>query len=177
LSPRVTKSIFRREATSQPGSRKQMNTRPVQYSDSDGRFSLTLPPGWEAERDGEGGLLLYASEGHGLLHLMPFHRESGEEVDPADELYAFLADQDIELEEDEVADVELASGGALAWCEYEADEEDEEVYWLVGVATAPGTLVFASYSCASGEETFEADTVRDILTSLVFEPADPTPPG
>lgn len=137
---------------------------------------MTLPPGWEAERDGEGGLLLFASEGPGLLHLMPFEREPEEEVDPADELYAFLADQEIELEEDEVADVELPTGGSLALCEYEEDEDDEEVYWMVGVATAPGHLVFASYSCASGEEEMEAETVRGILTTLAFDEPD-TPPA
>ncbi len=149
-----------------------MNSRSVRYRDVDGGFALTLPPGWETERDGEGGLLLFASEGRGLLHLMPFERAPEEDVDPADELYAFLADQEIEIEEDEVTDVELPSGGSLALCEYQADEDDEEVYWMVGVAAAPGQIVFASYSCVSGEEKLEAEIVRGILTTLAFDEPD-----
>src|SRR5690606_23016190 len=66
--------------------------RSARYRDIDGSFELSLPVSWEAERDGEGGLLLFASEGHGLLHLMPFERDVDDDADPAEELYAFLAD-------------------------------------------------------------------------------------
>jgi hypothetical protein len=140
----------------------------ARFSDGESVFSVRLPPGWEAERDEEGGVLIVAEEGAGLLHLIPFARETTEELDPAEELYAFLEEQEIELEEDEVEDIPLGEDASLALCEYLAEEGDEEVYWLVGVATAPGQLLFASYSCAAGEEEGERETVRGILGSIVL---------
>src|SRR5688572_24713930 len=106
--------------------------RAARYSDLEGAFSLSLPDAWEAERDPEGGLLVSSSEGNGLLHLIPFSRDPAEDLDPAEELYAFLEDQEIELEEDEVEDLELPAGGLLALCEYATEEGDEAVYWMVG---------------------------------------------
>lgn len=141
----------------------------ARYSDSEGTFALDVPEGWEVEKDEEGGLLVSRPEGYGLLHLIPFARDPSEEIDPAEELYAFLEDQEIELEEDEVEDLELAAGGLLALCEYGTEEGDERVYWMVGVAAAPGQLVFANYSCPAGEEEMERTVARDILTSLAFE--------
>jgi phosphoribosylaminoimidazole (AIR) synthetase len=143
------------------------------YRDGEGGFALDLPEGWVAERDGEGGILVSAEDGVGLLHLVAFDGDPATDADPAEELYAFLAEQEIELEEDEVEDVELAGEASLALCEYLAtNEEDEEeiVFWMVGVATAAGRLVFASYSCVSGEEAAERETVRSILASLELEP-------
>lgn len=138
----------------------------MRYRDPGGGFEVALPAPWKAELDGEGGVLVYVQDSGGLLHLMPFERESEEVTDPVEELYAFLADQEMELEEDEFEEVELRDGGSLAMCEYVSEEEDETVYWLVGVATAPGRLVFASYSCPAGEESEEAGSVRRILSSL-----------
>jgi hypothetical protein len=156
--------------------RELMQKRTVRYQDAEGSFELALPADWQTENDGEGGLLLYAGEGNGLLHLMPFGREPEDEVDAADELYAFLAEHEIELQEDEVEDIDLAGGeGALALCEYEEEEDGEEVYWLVGVAAGIGQIIFASYSCPSGQEEKESEVVREILSSLVFvleRPAD-----
>jgi len=54
------------------------------------------------------------------------------------------------------------------------ENEEEHVHWIVGVAAAPGLLVFASYSCAAGEEE-EGAVVREILNSLVLESAAPPP--
>jgi hypothetical protein len=143
--------------------------RTARHSDADGAFSVTLPDGWDEEPDEEGGLLLAREEGAGLLHLVSFSRESLEFVDPAEELYAFLAEHEIHLEEDEVEDIELRSGGVLAYCEYATEEDGESVYWLVAVAAAPGQLVFASYSCPLGEEDEEREVVREILTTLQLE--------
>jgi hypothetical protein len=140
----------------------------VEYRERDGSFDLLLPTGWEAERDESGGVLLASDGGCGLLHVIPFEREAGEEADPGEELYAFLEDQQIELEEDEVEDFDLAAGGALALCEYLAEEDDQLIYWMVGVATAPGQLLFASYSCPAGEEERESGLVRDILSTVTF---------
>jgi hypothetical protein len=142
----------------------------IRYQEPDGSFELELPEGWVAERDEEGGLLLTRLEGPGLLHLIPFQRAPEEDVDPADELYAFLEEQEIELEDDEVEDVDLPGGGALALCEYVAEDEDEAVWWIVGVATAPGQLLFASYSCALGEEEPEREQVRRVLAGLRLGP-------
>src|SRR5687768_6228110 len=91
----------------------------------DPAFSLTLPEGWVAEPDEEEGVSVYAPEGVGLLHLVAFPADD-EPQDPADELYAFLEEQGIEIEEDEVEDVELAAGGELALCEYLSEEEEED---------------------------------------------------
>lgn len=133
----------------------------------DPAFSLALPPGWAAEPDEEEGVGVYAPEGAGLLHLVSFEQADEDVPDPAEELYAFLEEQGVEIEEDEVEDLELAGGADLSFCEYLAEEEDgESTYWLVGVATAPGTLVFVSYSCPAGEEEQEREAVREVLASL-----------
>jgi hypothetical protein len=142
--------------------------RSMRYREQDGSFELAVPGGWAVERDDEGGLLLSDPDGYGAVHLMPFAREPGEEIDAADELYAFLEDQGIEVEEDEVEDIELAGGGFLALCEYQVEEGGEAVYWLVGVATAPGQLVFISYSCLTGEEDRESEIVRQAVAELRF---------
>ena len=65
----------------------------VHYRERDGSFDLSLPDGWDLERDEGGGLLASTADGCGLLHLIPFERDSAETADPADELYAFLEDQ------------------------------------------------------------------------------------
>jgi hypothetical protein len=140
----------------------------------DPAFSLALPPGWAAEADEEEGVGVFAPDGVGLLHLVSFEHAGEEAPDPAEELYAFLEEQGVELEEDEVEDVELAGGAELSLCEYlaepEEDEEDgeEATFWLNAVATAPGLLVFCSYSCPAGEEEAERDTVRAVLSSLAL---------
>jgi hypothetical protein len=141
----------------------------------DGGAEVELPEGWDWETDEEGGVNLMSEEGAGLLHLVTFEQEQGEHTDPAEELYAFLEDQGIELEEDEVEDVELGGAAHLALCEYiterdepqEGDDDDEpSTFWLVGVATAPGNLLFGSYSCPAGEQEPERETVRAILASV-----------
>jgi hypothetical protein len=140
-----------------------------------GGAEVELPEGWEWENDEEGGVNLTSEEGAGLLHLVIFEQDAGDLADPAEELYAFLEDQGIELEEDEVEDVELEGDAHLALCEYiteqdepqEGDEEDEpSTFWLVGVATAPGNLLFGSYSCPAGEQEPEREVVRSILASM-----------
>lgn len=146
-----------------------MPRRDVEFEDV---FTLSLPEGWEAERDEEEGLNVVGPEGTGLLHLIPIPQPEGEVLDPAEELYAFLEDQGVELEEDEVEDVELAEEDAeLSLCEYlaEADEEEDDeraTFWMIAVATAPGLLIFGSYSCPAGEEEAERAAVREILASL-----------
>jgi len=138
----------------------------------DPAFTLRIPKGWEAERDEEEGISVGAEEGAGLLHLVSFPHAPGEQLDPAEELYAFLEEQEIQIEEDEVEDLDLANGAELSMCEYLAEEEEEEdgetTYWLVGVVTAPGTLVFFSYSCPAGEEEAERETVREILATMTL---------
>jgi hypothetical protein len=134
-------------------------------------FEVAVPRGWEAEADEEGGVDVAAPEGAGLLHLIAFPQEPGEFLDPAEELYVFLEDQGVELEEDEVEDVELGEGQDLALCEYVSEDEAEgagerETYWMIGVATAPGNLVFCSYSCPAEQAEEERETVRAILASL-----------
>jgi hypothetical protein len=136
---------------------------------SEAGFRVTIPGAWEWERDEEGGILLAHPEGVGLLHLVAFPQDDpGELLDPAEELYAFLEDQEIELEEDEVEDLLINEDTELAWCEYlaEDEEEGESVFSLVAVATAPGMVVFASYSCPAGEEEAERETIRGVLASL-----------
>jgi hypothetical protein len=165
LLPSPRRSIFR--AASDKGAAMSK----IRYREADGAYDLDLPAGWQMERDAEdGGLLISAEDGVGLLHLISFDREPEEETDPAEELYAFLEDQEIEIEEDEVDDFELEGSGAIALCEYLAEEEDEVAFWMVGVATAKGQLIFASYSCPSGEEEKESVVVRDILASIAFKP-------
>ncbi len=135
-----------------------------------GAFALSLPAAWEAEPDEEEGINLASPDGPGLLHLLSIPQPAGEMLDPAEELYAFLEDQGIELEEDEVEDVELPGSAGMAVCEYlaeqEEDEEESATFWIVAVATAPGVLVFGSYSCPAGEAAAEREKVRDILASL-----------
>lgn len=140
----------------------------TRHLDDRGYFHIDYPDPWVAEEDGEGGVLIFREEGQGLLHLMPFER-SDDDADPAEELYAFLADQDIEIEEDEVEDLDLAGTGSMAICEYVAEEVEEEVFWLVGVATTPGRLLFVSYSCPSGEERAEREAVRRMLETIRFQ--------
>jgi hypothetical protein len=137
-------------------------------------FEVETPERWEVEEDEEGGFLLSDPDGPGLLHMVAFAQTEDEHPDPAEELYAFLEDQGIELEEDEVEDVDLGGEGELAFCEYltEDEEADEEVatYWLVGVAILPGFLVFSNYSCPVGEQDVERELVRRILASLRTRP-------
>ena len=138
----------------------------------DPRFDFEIPDGWQAEPDEEGGIQAGQADGAGLLHLIAFEQDSSDPLDPAEELYIFLEDQGIELEEDEIEDLELASGAELSFCEYLSEDEEEgetereTTYWLVAVATAPGNLVFASYTCPAGREDDERETVRSILTTL-----------
>lgn len=143
----------------------------------EGRFEVRLPPGWTYEEDEEGGTLVAADAGPGLLHLVSFEQDADVPLDPAEELYVFLEDQGVELEEDEVEDIDLP-GGELAYTEYLTEEDEEEAeapggedeepatYWLVGVATWPGTLVFCSYSCPAGSQDVEREAVMAILRSL-----------
>lgn len=144
------------------------------YTDPEGVFDVRVPDGWYAEPDEEaGGVELAHPDGAGALHLMGFAQDPGEFPDPAEELYAFLEEQGVELQEDEVEDVPLAGGAELALCEYVSEEEGVgETFWRVGVATAPGGLVFASYSCAAGEEDEERETVREVLASLRLRGAE-----
>jgi hypothetical protein len=131
-------------------------------------FELDVPAGWESERDPEeGGLDVWDPEGPGDLHVVGF-TDAAEDADPAEELYAFLDEQDIELEEDEVEDVALEAGGELAYCEYQTEDEEtgETIHWLLGVAALPSSLVFAHYMCPAGEEEQERSAVLDILRTL-----------
>lgn len=140
--------------------------------DPDGRFSLVPPAGWQhAPDEDQGGLEIWHEEGAGTLHLISF--DGGDEfADPAEELYAFLDERDVELEDDDVEDVALADGSELALAEYEAEDEDEgdATFWLVGVATAPGALVFATYLCPAGAQEKEAELVRAALATLRLAP-------
>lgn len=139
------------------------------FADPDGGFSVAVPAGWEAAPDEEdGGVEVWSEEGVGTLHLIAFETDEGDFPDPAEELYAFLEDRGVELEEDEVDDLPLAGGAEMALCEYVSEDEDEgdALFWMVGVAAAPGTLVFATYFCPAGEEEAERETVRRALGSL-----------
>lgn len=144
-------------------------TEAARQTDSEGRFSLVPPPGWSTAPDEEdGGLEVWNEEGVGTLHLLAIPQEEGAFPDPAEELWAFLEGNGVELEEDEVDDVPLEDGAELALCEYVAEDEDEgeALFWIVGVATAPGTLLFATYFCPAGEEEAERDAVRQALGTL-----------
>lgn len=142
------------------------------YTNVDGGFSVRLPPGWSATPDAEhGGAELWGPKEHGPLHLVGIPQPDGEWPDPAEELYAFLDEQGVELEEDEVEDVALGDSAELALCEYLAEDDDPAAgatYWLIAVATTPGSLVFGTYSAAAGEQ--DTETVREILASLSFSP-------
>jgi hypothetical protein len=139
----------------------------------DPAFDIDLPDGWTASADEEGGIAVSGPEGIGLLHLIAFEQPGGEPLDPAEELYIFLEDQGIELEEDEIEDLELRSGAELSLCEYLSEDEDEEdqgesetTYWMVAVATIPGALVFGSYTCPETAVDAERETIRTILGTL-----------
>lgn len=137
----------------------------------DPAFEVEIPEGWEAEPDEEGGLNLAGAAGIGLLHLIAFPQEPGEILDPGEELYIFLDEQGVELVEDEIEDLDLPDGAELALCEYTAEEEDEDdpeggTYWMVGVAAAPGKLVFCNYSCPADEADAEREAVVGILRTL-----------
>lgn len=139
----------------------------------DPAFALDLPGEWSAAPDEEGGISVTGPTAAGLLHVIAFEQTPGELLDPAEELYVFLEDQGIELEEDEIEDLELAEGGELSLCEYlseDGDEEDQEAaettFWIVAVATAPGNLVFASYTCAAEDAEVERGVIRTILGTL-----------
>ena len=143
----------------------------------DPAFDLDLPNGWTAEPDEEGGIAVTGHAGIGLLHLIAFEQSGGELLDPAEELYIFLEDQGVELEEDEIEDLELPSGGELSLCEYLSEDEDEEdqegletTYWLVAVATSPGILVFVSYTCPADAVDSERESIRSILGTLRLNP-------
>lgn len=143
----------------------------TRYTDPEHGWDLRLPAGWTAEADAEeGGVEVWNPDGVGALHLIGFPQPPDEFPDPAEELYAFLDEQGVELEEDEVQDLELADEAEMAICEYLSEDEDdpeaEPTFWTVGVATAPGMLVFATYSCPAGEEERERESVRRILASL-----------
>jgi hypothetical protein len=137
----------------------------------DPAFEVSVPAGWTAEVDEEGGINLASDPGVGLLHLLAFAQEPDELLDPGEELYIFLEDQGVELEEDEIEDIELPGGADLALCEYSSEEEDDEdtegeTYWMVAVAAAPGNLVFCNYSCPAAEADVERSAVLDILKTL-----------
>lgn len=141
--------------------------------DPEGRFTLVLPPGWSSAPDEEqGGMEVWREDGVGTLHLISF--DAGDDfADPAEELYAFLEDRGVELEDDDVDDVPLEDGGELSLAEYEAEDEDEgdALFWLTGVASAPGVLLFATYLCPAGEQEAEVDAVRQALGTLLLSPA------
>jgi len=132
-------------------------------------FAIQLPEGWETEREeGEDGVDLFAPEGAGELHLLAFEASVDDPPDPGEELFAFLDENEVVLEEDEVEDVSLADGGDLAFCEYVSEDEEsgESDFWLIGVAALPGLLVFAQYVCRAGEEAAEREVVLRALRTL-----------
>ncbi|MBB4636589.1 hypothetical protein [Longimicrobium terrae] len=145
-------------------------TEPKRTSDPDGRFSIVLPAGWSAEPDeDQGGLEVWLEDGIGTLHLISFEGDE-DSADPAEELYAFLEEDGVEIEEDDVEDLDIEEG-ELSICEYESsdeedDEEPETTFWMQGVATAPGVLVFATYICPAGEQEAEREIVRKALGTL-----------
>lgn len=144
-------------------------TEASRHADPEGRFDLLIPGGWSAAADEEdGGLEVWDDKGVGTLHVIAFAQGPDEFLDPAEELYAFLEERGVELQEDEVEDLLLQDEAELALCEYTSeDEEDgEALYWMVGVATAPGVLAFATYFCPAGQEHREREAVRASLESL-----------
>ena len=141
----------------------------ARQKDPEGCFDLVIPPGWEAALDEEdGGLEVWKEDGVGTLHLVSILQDEDAFSDPAEELYAFLEDRGVELEEDEVEDVPLEDGAEMALCEYESEDEDdgEALYWMVAVATAPGTLVFATYFCPAADFEREHEAVRQALGTV-----------
>ena len=142
---------------------------PQRFADPQGGFEIVLPAGWTAAPDPEeGGVELSHPDGAGVLHLIGIPQPDDEFPDPAEELYAFLEDRGVELEEDEVEDLILEDGAEMALCEFvsEDEEEGDRTFWMVGVATSPGHLVFATYFCAAGEEEEERAQVTSALNSL-----------
>ncbi len=140
--------------------------------DPEGRFELRLPQGWQAAVDEDGdGMEVWREDGAGTLHLISF--ETDEFPDPAEELYAFLQERGVELEDDEVEDLPL-EGAEFALTEFMTEDEDdgESLFCLVGVATAPGTLVFGTYFCPAGREREERDVVREALTTMKVRAAE-----
>lgn len=140
--------------------------------DPEGRFELPLPAGWQSADDEDGdGMEAWREDGAGTLHLISF--ETDDFTDPAEELYAFLQERGVELEDDEVEDVPL-DGAEMALCEFLTEDEDdgEKLFWLVGVATAPGTLVFGTYFCPAGREAEERDVVRQALGAIKVHGAE-----
>ena len=145
------------------------------YHNREGGFSVLVPPGWTAEADPqEGGSELFDPDGAGSLHLLGFPAPADEPLDPAEELFAFLDEEGIELDEEDVDDLPLEAPAAMAVCEYITEPEnggtdEENTFWLVGVATAPERLVFAIYSCPAGEEAEEREKVHSVFASLQLE--------
>lgn len=141
-------------------------------SDPNGRFDIVVAPGWVTETDAaEGALILFRPESEGNLELLSFPFTPEEGTDPADELFAFLDEEDVLLLEDEVEDFELEGGAGLALCEYVSEEEAEgdgaeQLFWLVAVATGQHGLVFASYSSPAGTEQADRADVVQMLRSL-----------
>lgn len=143
-----------------------MHLLPQRHPDPHRAFDLLLPPGWSVAPAAE-GVEVERAQGAGTLHLLGIARDADNFPDPAEELFAFLDGQGVELEEDEVEDVSLADDAEMALCEYlEEDEAGEPTFWLLAVATAPGGLVFATYSCDADAADLERAAVRAILTSL-----------
>jgi hypothetical protein len=146
------------------------------YADPEGFYSVELPPGWIGERDPEAeGIEFFHPEGPGSLHVLAFDSGTDGAVDPAEELYAFLEEQGVEIEEEDVDDIVLSEHADLAMCEYisepfDAEEgedgEPEPSLWIMAVATAPGTLLFASYSCPAEAEEQEREAVHSVLASI-----------
>jgi hypothetical protein len=150
------------------------------FAAADGTFQIRVPPGWQAEWDAEEGTVeLWNPEGAGDLSLLGFAAGAAPPPVPAEELYVFLDEHDIELQEDEVEDMELSEGGELAYCEYVSEDEQsgEATFALVGVGSVPGALVFADYTCAAGEEGAELEQVHAILGSLRSAQPDARPGG
>jgi len=145
------------------------------YVPEDGAYAVHLGPGWETEPDPEdGGVDISQEDGAGELHLLAFALPPGEFPDPGEELFAFLDENEIVLEEDDLDDVELDGAGELTLCEYISEDEEtgEADFWMVGVAVLPGALVFAHYTCAVGEEEQEREQIRAILSTLRLPPAE-----
>lgn len=137
------------------------------YAAAGGEYAIRVPEGWTAEPDPEeGGVEISHPDGAGVLHLVAFPY-AGVPADPAEELYAFLEEQEIELHEDEIEEIALENGAELALCEYlEEDEDGGSAYWIVGVAALPDALVFAHYTCDAGDEDAERATIREVLRTL-----------
>lgn len=142
-----------------------METR---YRDPESGLEIHFPEGWAVEPNQEEGGVDASPPGEvGILHLMGFSYPEDDFPDPAEELYAFLEEEGVELEEDEVEDLALPGEGEMALCEFISDDEEEgPTYFMVGVATAPGALAFATYTCAAGEEEAEREQVRTVLSTL-----------